>query len=115
MPNHTLNFPWLVANPKLCSHAHVHVFLHTHTQLLSQNKERDRDHIHTRQIGVGIKEKRTLSHSPSGLVVVILRRCRHTLIVILAIGEEYDHIIPYQMDKFLIGANKLHGIGESVT
>ena len=41
MPNHTLNFPWLVATPNLCSLAHAHAFPHTHhTHSLPRN-ERD--------------------------------------------------------------------------
>jgi hypothetical protein len=37
VPNHTLNFPWLVVTPNLCTHAHTYTCSHTHTQLISRN------------------------------------------------------------------------------
>ena len=46
MPNHTLNFPWLVATPKMCSHAHTHTRVptqtHTHNSYLETKKEIER-------------------------------------------------------------------------
>ena len=56
MSNHTLNFPWLVATPNLCSLAHIHMFPHTqtffiHTSSLPKKRE-------TRQMGDGIRKKK---------------------------------------------------------
>ena len=59
MPNHILNFPWLVTTPNLCSYAHTHTCSPTHTHIHNSYLEtqRDKDLTHIRQMGVGIKEK----------------------------------------------------------
>ena len=84
MPNHILNFPWLVATPNLCSNAHTHVFPHTHTHThtthISKLKEIERTHTHLpnggRDQGKRLKETRSKQVEWSESVKEFFRRCR---------------------------------------
>ena len=117
MPNHALNFPWLVATPNLCSLAHTHVFPYTHTHNTlysyakdSPNEGRDRIILYLPALWKGMDDREEifwcwqLSLCVYALYILLLSICAYVLNTLLLLLCVYSfHYVFNALTMWLCG------------